>query len=119
MKFMSTYEPISAESALPADLAKNLIGVQAQVWTEYISTTTRLEYMTFPRLCAFADLAWRATADGAVLLDGASGWLEVSVEQEVRAGDHDIVVLAVHDLDAEHDLRPLVFHASQFRRLDA
>lgn len=59
-----SYEPISAESALPADLAKNLIGVQAQVWTEYISTTTRLEYMTFPRLCAFADLAWRSTERG-------------------------------------------------------
>ncbi len=55
--------------------------------------------------------------DGAVLLDGASGWLDTSIEQQVRAGDHDIVVLAVHDLDADHDISPLVFHASQFRRL--
>jgi flavin reductase (DIM6/NTAB) family NADH-FMN oxidoreductase RutF len=65
----------------------------------------------------FAGLSWRQTADGAVLLDGASGWLEVSVEQQVRAGDHDIVVLAVHDLGGDHTVHPLIFHASQFRKL--
>jgi flavin reductase (DIM6/NTAB) family NADH-FMN oxidoreductase RutF len=66
----------------------------------------------------FAGLDWRSTSDGAVLLDGASAWLDTSIELQVRAGDHDIVVLAVHDLDADHDLGPLVFHASQFRRLE-
>jgi flavin reductase (DIM6/NTAB) family NADH-FMN oxidoreductase RutF len=60
---------------------------------------------------------WRATVDGAVLLDGAGGWLETSIDQQVRAGDHDIVVLRVHDLDADHTISPLVFHASRFRRL--
>lgn len=65
----------------------------------------------------FAGVAWRATTDGAVLLEGASGWLDTSIEQQVRAGDHDIVVLAVHDLDADHDIHPLVFHASRYRTL--
>lgn len=65
----------------------------------------------------FAALAWRTTVDGAVLLDGASAWLECGIETQHRAGDHDIVVLRVHDLDADHAIGPLVFHASRFRRL--
>jgi flavin reductase (DIM6/NTAB) family NADH-FMN oxidoreductase RutF len=65
----------------------------------------------------FAEVSWRATGDGAVLLDGAGGWLETSIDQQVRAGDHDIVVLRVHDLDADHTISPLVFHGSRFRRL--
>ncbi len=66
----------------------------------------------------FDAVEWRATEDGAVLLAGASAWLECSSYAQYPAGDHDIVVLQVHDLDADHDIRPLVFHASQFRRLE-
>jgi flavin reductase (DIM6/NTAB) family NADH-FMN oxidoreductase RutF len=66
----------------------------------------------------FAEVSWRATADGAVLLDGASAWIETSIHEHVRAGDHDIALLRVHDLDADHGVSPLVFHASRFRRLD-
>jgi flavin reductase (DIM6/NTAB) family NADH-FMN oxidoreductase RutF len=67
----------------------------------------------------FAGVAWRATNRGAVLLDGASAWLDCSVDQVVRAGDHDIVVLAVHThrLHPDPDRLPLVFHASKFRIL--
>jgi flavin reductase (DIM6/NTAB) family NADH-FMN oxidoreductase RutF len=67
----------------------------------------------------FAGLDWRATVDGAVLLDGAGAWLETRLHRRIRAGDHDIALLEVQDLDADHDLPPLVFHASRFRRLQA
>jgi flavin reductase (DIM6/NTAB) family NADH-FMN oxidoreductase RutF len=66
----------------------------------------------------FAALGWRATPDGAVVIDGASAWLDCSVEQQIRAGDHDIVLLRVHALDADADIAPLVFHGSRFRRLE-
>ena len=66
----------------------------------------------------FAGLDWHATDDGAVLLDGAGAWFDTSVEQHIRAGDHDIVLLRIHALDADHSVTPLVFHASRFRRLE-
>lgn len=67
----------------------------------------------------FAGLEWRATTLGAVVLHGASAWLSCSLYAEHRAGDHDIVVLRVHDLDADHAIAPLVFHTSRFRQLQS
>jgi flavin reductase (DIM6/NTAB) family NADH-FMN oxidoreductase RutF len=67
----------------------------------------------------FAAVCWRATADGAVLLDGASAWLDCSIEREIRVGDHDLVLLRVHALDADPAVPPLIFHASRYRTLGA
>jgi hexosaminidase len=36
----------------------NVIGAQAQLWTEYVPDTATAEYMYFPRLCAFAEVVW-------------------------------------------------------------
>lgn len=67
----------------------------------------------------FAGLGWRSTDDGAVLLAEASAWLDCSVERQLPAGDHDIVLLRVHDLGADPRVPPLVFHGSAYRRLEA
>ncbi|HTX82282.1 MAG TPA: flavin reductase family protein [Streptosporangiaceae bacterium] len=64
----------------------------------------------------FAGLRWRSTDDGAVLLHEASAWFDCSIEREIPAGDHDIVLLRVHDLGASEAM-PLVFHGSAYRRL--
>jgi len=64
----------------------------------------------------FAGLDWRATSGGAVLLSEASAWFDCSLEQEIPAGDHDIVLLRVHDLGAS-EVMPLVFHGSSYRQL--
>jgi hexosaminidase len=37
---------------------ENIIGAQCQLWTEYVPDTRHAEYMYFPRLCAFAEVAW-------------------------------------------------------------
>jgi flavin reductase (DIM6/NTAB) family NADH-FMN oxidoreductase RutF len=67
----------------------------------------------------FADIEWRATEDGAIILEGATAWLHCRKHAVFPGGDHDIVVLRVHDLDADHAIHPLVFHASKFHRLEA
>jgi flavin reductase (DIM6/NTAB) family NADH-FMN oxidoreductase RutF len=65
----------------------------------------------------FAGVSWRATPAGCVRLPGAAAWFECSIEREVCAGDHDIVLFRVHDIDATADVAPLVFHDSRYRRL--
>ena len=51
-------EPVPA--GLPAGLEGNIIGTQCQLWTEYVPTPEHAEYMYFPRVCAFSEVAWSA-----------------------------------------------------------
>lgn len=67
----------------------------------------------------FAELDWVSTEDGGVLVRGAVAWLDCSIHAEVAAGDHAIVLLAIHALRADPDRAPLVFHGSRFRQLVA
>jgi hexosaminidase len=53
-----SYEPIPA--VLTDDEAKHILGVQANLWTEYIPTPEHVEYMMYPRACAIAEVAWTA-----------------------------------------------------------
>ena len=38
--------------------AKHVLGCQGQLWTEYMKTWDKVEYMAFPRLAALAEVAW-------------------------------------------------------------
>lgn len=51
-----SYEPIP--DVLSADQAKHVIGVQANLWTEYIATPEKAEYMLLPRMLALSEVAW-------------------------------------------------------------
>lgn len=54
------YEPMPAE--LNAEEQKYIKGVQANVWSEYLSDASKAEYMIFPRVIALAETAWSAKA---------------------------------------------------------
>lgn len=43
---------------LGEDQEKLLIGVQGQLWTEYMPDAAQVQYMAFPRMCALAERAW-------------------------------------------------------------
>ncbi len=53
-----SYDPIPA--AIAPDKAKHVLGVQGQLWGEYIPTPEHLEYMAYPRAAALAEVAWSA-----------------------------------------------------------
>jgi len=51
-----SFEPVPTE--LSADQTKYIVGVQANLWTEYIDNQQHLEYMLLPRMSALSEVAW-------------------------------------------------------------
>ena len=51
-----SYNPTPAE--LTQDEQKYILGAQANVWTEYMKTPERVEYMILPRLTALSEVVW-------------------------------------------------------------
>lgn len=51
-----TYDPIP--EGLSQEESAHIIGVQANLWTEYVPTPDHLEYMLYPRLFALSEVAW-------------------------------------------------------------
>lgn len=55
-----SFEPDLPE--LTEEETKHVVGIQANVWTEYISNIKYAEYMTYPRALALAEIAWSPKA---------------------------------------------------------
>lgn len=51
-----SYNPVP--DTLNADEMKRVLGVQANLWAEYIPSEKHMEYMMYPRLLALAEVAW-------------------------------------------------------------
>jgi hexosaminidase len=51
-----SYNPHPKE--LTEEEKKYILGAQANVWTEYIKTPDKVEYMVFPRMLALAETVW-------------------------------------------------------------
>ncbi|MET9652730.1 beta-N-acetylhexosaminidase [Streptomyces sp. NPDC006460] len=52
------FEPVPA--GLSPEAAAHVLGTQANVWTEVMENRARVDYQVFPRLAAFAEVAWSA-----------------------------------------------------------
>jgi len=51
-----SFEPVP--DALSDKEARHILGAQANVWTEYLIDPDLVEYMTFPRITALAEVVW-------------------------------------------------------------
>ena len=58
METVYSYEPVPKE--LTAQQATYVLGAQGNVWTEYMSNPSKVEYMLFPRLSALSEVLWSA-----------------------------------------------------------
>ncbi|HEX7368820.1 MAG TPA: family 20 glycosylhydrolase, partial [Rhodanobacteraceae bacterium] len=50
------YDPIPANATVAQ--AKHILGVQANLWTEYMPTFARVQHAIFPRIAALSEVAW-------------------------------------------------------------
>jgi hexosaminidase len=56
-KAVYSYSPIPKELD-SLGLGKYVLGAQGNVWTEYMASTAKVEYMVFPRMAALAEVLW-------------------------------------------------------------
>ncbi|PLW94938.1 MAG: beta-N-acetylhexosaminidase [Marinilabiliales bacterium] len=56
LKKVYEYDPIPDKLAEGA--SKHILGAQANVWTEYITTPEQIEYMILPRMAALSEVNW-------------------------------------------------------------
>lgn len=56
-----SFEPVPA--GLTPDEASHIIGAQVNVWAEHMENARRVQYMVYPRACAFSEVAWGKNKD--------------------------------------------------------
>lgn len=54
------FEPVPAE--LTGAQARHILGAQANLWAEYITTPAQVEYMVYPRALALSEVLWSPAA---------------------------------------------------------
>ena len=59
---LNTLESVYNYQPIPAELSKNrhdfILGAQANVWSEYMTSFAQVEYMALPRMAAMAEVLW-------------------------------------------------------------
>ena len=61
LKKVYDFEPVASE--LPVDKRHHILGVQANVWTEYITCEPQVQYQVLPRMAALAEVLWLEPQD--------------------------------------------------------
>ncbi|MGV9745159.1 flavin reductase family protein [Rhodococcus zopfii] len=126
----STFVPVSLDPPLVAFCVQNTsttwpkLAAQPRLGISILSS----EHDRAARVLAakdgdrFAGIGTETRDGGALFVEGCGVRMDVSIEQQVPAGDHAIVVLRVHELHCEETdsvVEPIVFHRSAFRKLVA
>lgn len=60
--FVRTVEDVYAYEPVVPGGPGRVLGTQAQLWSEHLDSARRIDFAAFPRLAAFAEVAWTAPA---------------------------------------------------------
>ena len=96
-----SYEPYPAE--MTDEEKSHIIGVQANVWTEYISTEDHVFYMLLPRLAALAEVQWcnADRKDWGRFYDAADDFCDIYNTMGYNYAKHVLQVKSDLKIDAE------------------
>ncbi len=99
LKDVYDYDPLPEDT--PDKLKKHMLGVEACLWTEFISSTSEAQYKIFPRLSAFAEAAWT--------LPGNKSWEGYTkrLDNIIAAYDYMNTTYAKSMYNIEHCVKPL------------
>jgi len=85
--------------------AVNILRAQQEPLSRYFASRDR------PRgRDAFSEVSHRSAASGSPILDGAIGYLDCRLHARHEAGDHEIFIGEVLELEYDPDGEPLLFH---------
>ena len=79
-----SYEPVPKE--LNDEQAKHVLGSQANIWTEYMKNTSKVEYMLLPRLSALCEVLWSPKEKKNPI---ATGWTDFTKRLMVQFKRYD------------------------------
>ena len=122
LKTVYAYNPTPA--VLTPDQQKYILGVQANIWCEYIATENKVQYMLLPRMLALSEIAWSPLANKNyndfkdVRLPKQLAWFDAhGIDYRVPAviGTRDTVIFGEH---LPLDLKPSVTGAKIYYTLD-
>lgn len=85
------FEPLPADASEP--MRRHVLGVQANAWSEHMDTASRVDYMVFPRLAAFAEVAWSAPG---------KDWVAFEARLDAQLAIYDAIGIAYRPLDGPH-----------------
>jgi flavin reductase (DIM6/NTAB) family NADH-FMN oxidoreductase RutF len=127
----STFLPVSLEPPLVAFCVQNT----STTWPRLAQRSSlgisvlSAEHHPIVRVLAakdgdrFTGVTTETHSSGALFVVGSALWLDVTLEEQIPAGDHVIALLRVNDLHLPDGLdtavEPIVFHRSALRRLAA
>lgn len=59
LEWVYSYDPLPSE--LDASEQKHILGLQGNLWAEYLGSPDQMEYMAYPRMFAISEIGWTSS----------------------------------------------------------
>jgi hexosaminidase len=94
-------EKVYQSEPLPPELSANegryILGAQANIWTEYMSNPSKIEYMIFPRVDALSEVLWSPRA--------AKNWMDFKKKLPFQFERYNLWATHYFSDSSEYDIR--------------